>query len=291
MKPPVFDYHAPETLDETLQLLSEHRDSVKLLAGGQSLMPQLNMRLTRPAHIVDINRVPGLDTLHVDGQHLVVGPLVRQRTAELSPRVRTSCPLMTEALPLIGHPPIRNRGTIAGSLAYADPRAELPLVAAVLEPDLVVRKLRGHRTLKPADFFVGEFTTALQPDEMLAEIRFPHWPNRAGFAFVSVSRRQGDLALVAAAAVVRLNPDGHVAEARLGLSGVAGVPVRAAAAERLLAGARPSADLLSQAARAAAADLEPPGDVLASAGYRRSAAEAIAERALQAALQRAGQQP
>jgi CO/xanthine dehydrogenase FAD-binding subunit len=288
MKPPVFDYHAPLTLAEALQLLTDLQEPARLLAGGQSLMPMLNQRLIRPAHVVDINGLAELETLRMKRHWLAVGALVRQRTAELSNVVRQQCPLLAEVLPFMGHVQIRNRGTIAGSLANADPRAELPLVATVLEPGLVLRSTRGERTLKPSEFFVGRQTTTCRTDEILVEVRVPIWPAGAGWSYQSVSRRQGDLAIVGAAALVQLAPDGRAADVRLALAGVADVPVRAHTAEASLAGEAPTGALVVAAAQRAAANLAPIDDVLASRAYRQSAVQALAERALRTAIQRAG---
>jgi len=288
MKPPAFEYHAPSTLREALRLLADLQDQASVLAGGQSLVPMLNLRHARPAHVVDINGIPRLDQLTNRNGRLTLGALVRQRQAERSDLVRTHCPLLAEALPLIGHPQIRSRGTVAGSLAHADPRAELPLVMVLLEPTLVLRRLGGQRVLEPAEFFVGRLKTACRPDELLTEVRLPRWPAGAGWAYQAVSRRQGDLALVAAAAVVQRAADSTIADARLGFAGVADIPLRARATEEALRGARPSAELLATMARQAAAALQPADDVLASGSYRQYAAGVLAERALRTALQRTG---
>jgi CO/xanthine dehydrogenase FAD-binding subunit len=288
VKPPRFEYHAPATTDEALQLLSQVGADGKVLAGGQSLMPLLNLRLARPAHLIDINALEAeIGQIRADDGGLAIGAMVRQRTAERSSLVRERCPLLAEALPLIGHPQIRNRGTIGGSLAHADPASELPAVAAVLDADLVVRSTRGERVIKPDDFFVTFLTTVIEPDELLVEVRVPAWPDGAGWSFQEISRRHGDFAMVGVAALVRLDPSGTIAETRLGYTGAAAAPVRARAAERSLAGQPPSTDAFAEAAEQASQVLDPQDDVHAPAAYRRHVARVLTQRALQEAVQRA----
>ena len=226
MKPPPFEYHAPGSLPEALDLLARLGPDAKVLAGGQSLVPLLNLRLARPAHLVDINNLAELGEIQPLDGGLKIGAMVRQRAAERSDLVRERCPLMAEALPFIGHPQIRNRGTVGGSLAHADPASELPAVAAALDADLVVQSVRGERVLKPEDFFVSFLTTSLEPDELLVELRVPAWPSGAGWAYLEISRRHGDFAMVGVASIVRLAADGSVAEARLAYTGAGGAPIR-----------------------------------------------------------------
>lgn len=288
MKPPPFEYHAPSTTLEALQVLSQVGSDGKVLAGGQSLMPLLNLRLARPAHIVDINALqPEIGQIRADNGGLAIGAMTRQRAAERSSLIAERCPLLAEALPLIGHIQIRNRGTIGGSLAHADPASELPAVAVVLNAELVARSARGERTIPAEGFFVSFLTTALEPDELLVEVRLPGWPEGAGWAYQEVSRRHGDFAMVGVAALVRLNGNGSIAEARLGYTGAAPSPVRAREAEQALNGQQPSAESFAAAAELAANTLDPVGDVHAPAAYRLHVARVLTRRALQTAVSRA----
>jgi carbon-monoxide dehydrogenase medium subunit len=291
MKPAPFEYHAPTGVGEAVRLLSELGEDARPLAGGQSLVPLMALRLARPTHLVDLNPVEQLGTMDVaaDGS-LRIGSMVRQATAERSPLVADRCPLMAEAIPFMSHTAIRSRGTIGGSLAHGDPAAELPAVCAALEAELVVRSAAGERTVRPADFFVSHFTTALETGELLAEIRVPQALPRTGWAFDEVSRREGDFALVAAAAMVRLEGD-VIAEARLAFAGMGSVPVRAVAAESLLAGEKPAPELFERAAQEAVAGLDPPGDLHATPEYRAHVAGALSRRVLASAARRAGEQP
>jgi carbon-monoxide dehydrogenase medium subunit len=272
LKPPPFDYHSPESLDEALALLAEHGDEAKVLAGGQSLVPLLAFRLARPSVLIDLNRVPGLSGIAAADGHLVVGALTREVEAERSADVRRHAPLMAEALPLIGHSAIRNRGTVGGSIAHADPAAELPAVALAAGAELVVASAaRGERVIAADDFFQGYFTTALEPDEVLTSVRFPVAPAGTGARFEEAARRHGDFAMVGVGATVRLEGDA-VADARLVLIGMADTPVRARAAEQALVGATPGDDLFTAAGAAAVEGLTPPSDLHASSAYRRHVA-------------------
>jgi aerobic carbon-monoxide dehydrogenase medium subunit len=289
MKPPPFEYAAPAGLDEAVALLSEAGDDAKVLAGGQSLLPLLALRLASPALLVDIGRVDGLDGVDVapDGS-LTLGALVRQRTLERDGGIGRRAPLLARAAPLIAHAAIRNRGTIGGSLAHADPAAELPMVALASDAVVIVRGRNGDRSVAAADFFTGYLATALEPDEVLVGIRFPPWPARTGCDVQEFSRRHGDFAVAAAAAAVQLDDDGDVVEARLALAGVDATPVRAAGAEKLLAGATPSASAWREAAELAASTLAPPTDLHGTAAYRRQLVRVLSERALAAAADRVG---
>ncbi|WP_132975423.1 FAD binding domain-containing protein, partial [Pseudonocardia dioxanivorans] len=272
MKPPVFDYVSPATLEEAIQALSAPDDGdVKVLAGGQSLVPLLNLRLSQPGLIVDINGLDELTGITEEAGYLTVGALVRQREAELSDVVRTACPLLHEAIPLIGHTAIRNRGTVGGSIAHADPAAELPTVAACLDAELVARGPGGERTIPAADFFTGFFTTALAEDEILTAVRVRSAGPATGAAYEEVARRHGDFAMAGVAAQVRLDGD-TVAEARIAISGVDLAPVRATKAEAALAGRTVDDSILDEAADAAVADLSPSSDLHGSAAYRKHVA-------------------
>ncbi len=239
MKPPPFEYHAVGTTDEAVALLAEYGDEAKVLAGGQSLVPLLALRLARPAHLVDINGLTGLASL-ANGGGLTVGALVRQRVAERSSTVAAANPLVAGALALIGHAAIRNRGTIGGSIAHADPAAELPTVLLALDGEVEVMSLRGTRTVGASALFEGFLTTSLEADELVTAVRFPSWVEGAGWAFQEFSRRSGDFAIAGVAATVRLDANGIIAEARIALSGMGATPIRATKAEASLAGQPPS---------------------------------------------------
>lgn len=286
MKPPLFDYHRAASTDEVVALLAEHADEAKVLAGGQSLVPLLSLRLARPAHLIDINRVADLATIG-NGDGLTVGALVRHRAIERSDVVRTANPLLAHAVRFIGHGAIRNRGTVGGSIAHADPAAELPAVLLALDGEIDARSARGTRTIPASSLFEGFLTTSLEPDELLTAIRMPAWPTGTGWSIQEFSRRSGDFAIVGVVATVRLDGNGNIADARLAFSGVDQVPVRATAAESVLAGATPSDDLWKSAAHAATAPLEPGGDIHGSAAYRKQLAAVLAERALKEAHDRA----
>jgi carbon-monoxide dehydrogenase medium subunit len=271
MKPASFEYHAPETIDEVCGLLAEYGDEAKILAGGQSLVPMLALRLTRFEHLVDVNRVAELAGFGRENGTLVVRACTRQRVMERDPAVAAAAPLLARATPLIGHFQIRNRGTVGGSLAHADPASEYPAVAVALGAELELAAPGGARRRLSADeFFVGTWTTAAEPDEVLVAARFPVWPAGSGFAIDEVARRHGDFALAGCACAVA---DGR---AGLALFGVGSTPVRARAAEAaLLAGAS-----APEVAAAAVADLDPPADVHASASTRLRIARHVVERAV-----------
>jgi carbon-monoxide dehydrogenase medium subunit len=287
MKPPPFDYEAPTSVEEALALLRRHGEQAKVLAGGQSLMPMLSFRLVRPRIVVDVNDIPALAGIReVDGT-LAIGAMTRQRAVEQSALVRRRCPLLADAMPLIGHFQIRNRGTIGGSLAHADPAAELPAVVAALGGRLVVRGPGGERRLAPEEFFVSYLTTALEPGDLLVEVRLPVAPPRTGTAFVEVSRRHGDFALVGVAASVTLDESGACVGAAVALTGVGPTPVVAAEAAAALVGGRPDARALEEAGRRAAAAVRPDSDLHASAEYRTHVAGVLTRRALARAVERA----
>ena len=294
MKPAPFRYHAPDSLAEALALLAEHGSDAKPLAGGQSLVPAMNFRLARPAVLIDLNRIPGLAAIEpADGDApssnggLRLGAMTRQRAAELSPLVAERAPLLAEALPLVAHPQIRNRGTVGGSLAHADPAAELPAVALALGARLRAASTTGERTIAAADFFTGLMATALEPEELLVGIEIPPRPPRSGWSFVELARRHGDYALIGVAAGVTLAADGCYADSRIVLVSAGEIPVSAAGASAVLAGAEPTAEAARAAAETAAAEADPPGDIHASADYRRQLIRVLVRRALEAAFHRA----
>ena len=284
MKPAPFEYLAPATVAETVAALAQHGDDAKVLAGGQSLVPMLNFRLARPAVLVDINGVAELDSLREAEGVVHIGALKRQAGVERW--AGTHLPLMSEALRAVGHAAIRNRGTVAGSVAHADPASELPALLLCLDGAAVARGAAGERVIPAGEFFRAPLTTALRPDELVTEVRFSLPRPEAGWGFAEVARRHGDFALVGAAALLWLDGGGRVAGARLALFGVGGTPLRGGAAEALLTGQAPSAERIREAARAAAAALRPDADLHASAAYRSDVAAVLAERTFTAALER-----
>ena len=289
MKPAPFDYFTPATVDEALALLAEHGGDAKPLAGGQSLIPAMNFRLARPAVLVDLNRLSELAYVRVESGGLAVGAMTRQRAVERSDVVARAAPLLAEAMPSIAHPQIRNRGTMGGSIAHADPSAELPAVMLALEARFRAQSSTGERSIPAGEFFKGMLETALAPGELLVEIAVPHLAARSGTAFLEMARRHGDYALVGVAATVTLDPRGRCKTARLGLLSVGDGPVLATEAAKVLAGQTPSEELLRAAGDAAATrDVDPPSDIHASAGYRRQLVAVLTRRALGRAFERAG---
>ena len=286
MKLPPFDYEAPQTVSEAVELLAEYGDEASVLAGGQSLIPLLALRLARPAVLIDINGVAELSGVSVTNGGTTIGAMTREYVAEESQTVADAVPLLAAALPLIGHEAIRSRGTIGGSLAHADPAAELPAVARALDAQFVVRGPSGMRVIPAQEWFEGYLTTSRQPDELLVEVRFPTAGPGTGVSFKEVARRHGDFAIVGLAASLTLS-DGEISDARLALAGFSDVPVRATAAEDLLVGERPSPELFDEAARRATDGADPPGDLHGSSDYRKTVAAAIVRRGLREAADHA----
>lgn len=286
MKLPYVEYEAPTTIAEAVDLLAEHQDEASVLAGGQSLIPLLALRLARPAVLIDINGVGELSGVSVTDGWVGIGAMTREYVAEESATVADAVPLLAAALPLIGHEAIRSRGTIGGSLAHADPAAELPAVALALDAEFVVRSRSGDRVVPAAEWFEGYLTTSRRPDEILVEVRFPAAGPGTGVAFQEVARRHGDFAIVGLAASLTLT-GGAISGARLAFAGIADVPVRAADAEELLVSERPSAELFEEAARRATDGIEPPADLNGSSEYRKKVAAALVRRGLQAAADNA----
>jgi carbon-monoxide dehydrogenase medium subunit len=287
MKPAPFDYFAPTSVEEVRGLLTQYGDEAKILAGGQSLVPVMALRLAQPSVVIDINNVRELNYIRADDRGLAIGAVTRQRAVERSVTVREKVPLLTAAIEWIGHPQIRNRGTIGGSLAHADPAAELPALAAVLDATFTVTNAGGtKRTLKASDFFVSYLTTALGSDDLLSEIYFPALPTGAGWSFVEVARRHGDFALVGVAAVVALDGASNCSDVRVALFGVAPTAVRSPSAEQALLGQKPNEQAIAAAAAEVTKDIEPPADVHASAAYRTYVATNLVRRALTEAAQR-----
>jgi carbon-monoxide dehydrogenase medium subunit len=277
MKPPPFVYVAPTSLDEAVAALAEHGEDAKVLAGGQSLIPLMSLRLARPTALIDLNGVAELSSIAVNGM-TAIGAMTRHRAVERSADVAKQVPLLAVAVPYIGHVAIRTRGTIGGSLAHADPAAELPAIALALDATFEATSTRGTRTISAADFFVGYFTTALEADEILTKVTFPNAAPGTGVSVQEMARRHGDFAMVAAAASVA--PGGDV---RIALINVSDRPVRAVEAEAAMRQGAPIDEVAALAAR----DLDPTADLHASAAYRRSVAKVLVRRALTEAAARA----
>ena len=285
MKPPPFDYAAPTTLDEAIGLLAEHADAeARVLAGGQSLIPMMNFRLAKPGYLVDLRRVAELAGIRREGEVLTIGAMTRMAEVKRSPEVAVAAPLVTEAIGLVAHTPVRNSGTVGGSLAHADPAAELPAVVLALDAELVAAGPGGTRTIPAARFFTGPYSTALAPDEILTEVRLPVWPG--GHAFTEFSRIHANFAVVAVAALVDAEGD-RIRRASVTLAGVGPTPVRAHSAEQALQGTPGDAEAIRRAARAAVADMSPAGDLHASEQTRLSLAQVYLRRGLELAVSRA----
>src|SRR5579859_7681729 len=287
MKPPRFYYCAPHILDEALALLDQNSEDSKVLAGGQSFVPLLNMRLAAPAYIVDINHISELNYIESEDGYLAIGATARQRQVERSPLVWEKHPLIYEVVQHIGHMQIRNRGTVVGSIAHADPAAELPALLTCLGGETVAQSVHGERVMKAEDFFTGYLSTALHQSEMLTEVRFPWIPPQAGWAFMEFARRSGDYALVGAAAVITPSLDGRCMSAHISYLGIAGSPIRAREVENILVGSMLDEQTLEQAAEIARSfvsnDME---DVHATVDYRRALTAEITKRVLQTAWAR-----
>ena len=290
MKPPPFAYTDPDSLAEALDTLEQFGDEGKVLAGGQSLVPLLNMRLASPEVIVDLNRIDELSFVRPTARGGIpgfsIGAMTRQSTIAASEQLRSSVPLLAEGIAWVGHPQIRNRGTFGGSIAHADPAAELPLVFRVLDGVATAQSSAGCREIDAANFFEYTFTPALEASEILTEIWLPTAGPRTGYAFLEVARRHGDFALVAAAVVLTLDEHGTVEDVRIGLGGAASTPMRADSAERMMRGQRAGLPLFRDAGREAAAQADPSGDIHADAEYRREVAGTLTFRALTRAFER-----
>ena len=286
MKPAVFEYHAPRSVEEALDLLAQYGDDGKVLAGGQSLVPLMNFRLARPAHLIDINRVADLAYVRPSDGGLAFGALTRQHVLEEDAQVGEHNPMLPAIASYIGHTQIRHRGTIGGSIAHADPVAELPLAATVLGAELVIRSKDGERTAKPEEFFLHYLMTSLEASELLCEVRFPALPKNAGWSVMEFARRHGDFAIVAIAAILEAEPDGTCKSARVAVAGGAPTPVLSSGAEAALVGQKLGAEAFDEAAAAAAAESDPEGDIHASADYRRKMVRVFVRRALDEAASR-----
>ncbi|HKX51917.1 MAG TPA: xanthine dehydrogenase family protein subunit M [Candidatus Binatia bacterium] len=285
MKPAPFEYVAPESVEEALAALQQNNPDGKILAGGQSLLPLLNLRLTKPKLLVDLNGISGLDGIRETPEGLAIGAMTRQSKLEHSLLVRQRCPLLAEAIRYIGHVAIRHRGTIGGSLAHADPAAELPALALALDAKFAIAGRGTDRVISAEEFFLDFLTTALAPDEILRQIVFPIIRPSSGYALEEIARRHGDFAIAGVVVIVDLDDAGKIAEARVALFGLAPTPVRARQAERALVGRELDDRAMLDAAVLLEEVLEPPGDIRASSAYRKHAAAVLLSRALKRAVQ------
>ncbi|TMB68631.1 MAG: xanthine dehydrogenase family protein subunit M [Deltaproteobacteria bacterium] len=285
MKPAPFEYFAPLELQEALDLLERYGDEAKILAGGQSLMPLMNLRLARPGLIIDINRLSSLDTITATPEGgLTIGALTRQRALERSKIVQEQNPILAAAMPLIGHFQIRNRGTIGGSLVHADPAAELPAVSLLLGAEFLLRSKSAVRVVPAAEFFLSYLTTAIRPAELLTEIRLPKWPSGEAWAVQEIARRKGDFALIGVALRAELDGEETVQKAVIVMFGVDSKPLRMERAEAVLKGRRISEAFLRELSGVVAEELEPDSDIHASAAYRKEVGGVLVRRALESAL-------
>ena len=288
MKPAPFRYIAVRSLDQALELKAEHGDEARFLAGGQSLMPTMNFRLSQPAVLIDINPLAQCAGVRKAGpETLRIGALTRYRDLERAPATAENLPLIKEALPHIAHPQIRNRGTIGGNLAHADPASEMPAIVLALAGKLHAQSKRGERWIAAADFFAGALRTALEPDEMLTEVELPIARPRSGACFMEVARRRGDFALIGVACTVELNDHGRCKEARIGLCNAGDGPIFAVAASRSLAGQNIGSAEIDDAAALVQRDIDPGGSIHASKDFQRHLAGVLTKRALAAATERA----
>jgi carbon-monoxide dehydrogenase medium subunit len=288
MKPAPFEYFAPDSLEAALELKTEHGDEGKALAGGQSLIPAMNFRVAQPSLLIDLNKLDALRFVRQENGELRIGAMTVQSQVERDKLVKKRAPLLHETIPNIAHPQIRNRGTIGGSLAHADPAAELPVVATALNARFRVQSKTGDHWIEAKDFFAGYFSVALQPDELLVEIAFPDLPARTGWAFVEIARRRGDYAMAGVAATLTLDEGGLCQAARLVYLNVGDGPVDATLAAARLTGEKPDAVTFSEAARIASQEeISPFGSVHATPEFQRHLTGVLTQRALATALQRA----
>ena len=286
MKPAAFDYYAPTTVDDVIALLKRHGSDARLLAGGQTLLPMMNFRLAAPKVIIDLNRIPELAFIREAGGQVHIGAMTRQRALEFSPVIAKDLPLLHEAIKMVGHLPTRSRGTIGGSLANADSAAEIPMILQVLEGEVLVRGPDGERTIPTAELILDAMTTSLAESEMLAEVRFQVMPQGALFAVEEFSRRRGDFAIAAVAAMLVVK-DGLCEKARIATAGVSSFSSRLRAAEEILEGRALDADAIRKAGEAAGASIEPVSDRNASEEYRRHLTRVLTTRVLNRAAESA----
>jgi len=288
MIPAAFDYHRPGTLDEAIKMLSSHGDQAKVLSGGMSLLPMLKLRLASFAHLIDINRVPGLDYIKEDGGFLKIGAMTRQATLERSDLIRSKYPILADAVPLIADPLVRNRGTVGGNVANGDPGNDQPAIMIALGATFVAKGPKGERSVPANQFYKGLYETALARNEILTEVRIPIPPARSGGAYAKLKRKTGDFAVAAAAVQLTLNAKGAVERAGIALTNAALTPVEVADAAKFLAGKMPDDKTIAEAAKMAASKSSPSADVRGSVEYKKEMARVLTARALRKAVQRAG---
>jgi len=290
MKPAPFEYRAPDTLEGALDLMSDHADDAKILAGGQSLVPSMNFRIVQPGLLIDLNRVPDLGYIREEGNVFRIGAMTRERQLEFDASIQKRTPLLHEAAQFIAHPQIRNRGTIGGSVVNADPAAELPVLMIALDARLKAKKTSGDRWIHASDFFMGMFTTALEPDEILVEIELPFMPERTGWSFMEVAPRAGDYALMGVATLVTLDHGGKCESAKLIYLNAGDGPVDAKeSAQSLVGGLLDDQRIESAAAHASEKEITPFGNVHTSPEFQRHLANVLTKKALKQAVQRAGE--
>jgi carbon-monoxide dehydrogenase medium subunit len=288
LKPSAFEYHAPTNVDDAVKLLADLGDGAKVLAGGQSLVPMLSLRLAYFDHLVDIARIPELQGIRVDADSVTIGATTIDSDIESNAEVAAKVPLLTKVTPYIGHFQIRNKGTVGGSIAHADPAAEYPAVALALDAEIEAVSPRGRRTIAAKDFFVGFWTSALEADELLVSVKFPAWSGRTGFAVKEFARRHGDFALAGALVGVQLGAGDVIERATVTLLSMGPTPLRARAAEEALTGSAATAVAADEIGRFAVSDMtEVPSDLHGSADYRKRVGGAMVERALREAIEEA----
>ncbi|MEM1994909.1 MAG: xanthine dehydrogenase family protein subunit M [Nitrososphaerales archaeon] len=287
MIPRSFEYLRPSTLQEAVQLLDKYEES-KILAGGQSLIALMKLRLASPKYIVDITRIPGLSYVKEEGNKILIGPLTTHDTVENSPIIRNKCPILSEAAGRIGDQQIRNRGTIAGTLCHADPSADVPTTFLALDGEVVAMGKDGERVIKAKDFFQDFFTTALNPNEVVKEVRVPVLPPKTGTAYIKHARREGDFAIVAVAAIITLDENNVCKSASISLGSVGPTPLRAVEVENALVGKKLTDEVIVAASELADRGISPPSDIHGSAEYRAEMAKVFTKRAIRLALSRIG---
>ncbi|NGM82473.1 xanthine dehydrogenase family protein subunit M [Paenibacillus sp. 7124] len=289
MKPAAFDYYKPETLDEALSLLDEFGYDAKILAGGQSLIPMMNMRLARPPVLIDINGVPGMTGIEIGDSEIVIGGLTRHYMVEHSPEIQNSCPMLAEGIKLIGHSQIRSRGTIGGSIVHADPTAELPVMLTALGGKVTVVSSEDERELTPEELFLTYMTTTIEPNEIVKSVHFPVIAERTGHAIEEFTLRSGDFAIIIAAASVTLDEEGLIESAALCIGGVDGIPVKLEDVTDELIGEAPSEEIFAEKCAQIVDLVDPEKDIHASAEYRKDLCVALSRRVLKKAADRAKQ--
>jgi carbon-monoxide dehydrogenase medium subunit len=288
MIPPAFEYLRPKTIPEALTFLQQYGDQAKILSGGQSLIPMMKLRLARPAYIVDINRISGLSYIKEEGGFLKIGGLTREAEIEASPLVRSKYPLLVDTTAVIADPQVRNLATVGGNLAHGDPANDHPAAMMALGAQVVATGKKGERVIPVESFFVSLFTTALQPGEILTEIRVPTPPARSGGAYIKVERKVGDFATAAVAVQLTLDDKGAVQKAGMAMTNVGPTPLKAKKAEEFLRGKKPDPAAIAQAAQLAADESQPSPDLRGPAEYKKGLVKELAKRAIARALERAG---